>query len=480
MKTIIRVILAGVLASLALGCMTRKDEIPESVSGRVFHASLEQPSEGDTRVYVSSYRQLLWDEDDRISVFDRTDANTQFRFTGSTGDALGEFEQVGEASGTGNPVNRVYAVYPYAASNTVLESGKLSIVYPKEQYYRRNSFGGGANVMVSATENDRLQFWNACGYLCLTLYGKGVSVSSVTLRGNDGEILAGRGTVDMTSGIPSVSMEGADKEITLICDEPVQLEGTSSQYTNHQFWLTLPPVSFRKGFTVTVRDASGGYFVKSTDKPITIERNRLSRMAITWVWYQSDAEIIDLGLSVKWRNRNIGADNPEDSGRYLAWGEVYSKEDYSLSTYAWYNDYSKEWTKYCSSYLFGIVDGKSSLDAGDDAAHVILGGHWRMPASDEMNELGSFSRLWTEVNGVAGVWLISPRNGHSIFLPLAGRREGRDLIVEKPEGAYWGSALRFDFIDTATILSLETEYHSVFLGGQYRYIGLPIRPVYDE
>ena len=42
-------------------------------------------------------------------------------------------------------------------------------------------------------------------------------------------------------------------------------------------------------------------------------------------------EYVDLGLSVKWATRNIGAKSPEDYGRYFAWGETTTKSEYNSS-----------------------------------------------------------------------------------------------------------------------------------------------------
>ena len=43
---------------------------------------------------------------------------------------------------------------------------------------------------------------------------------------------------------------------------------------------------------------------------------------------------INLGLSVKWANMNIGADSPEEYGNYYAWGETDTKRYYGIySTY---------------------------------------------------------------------------------------------------------------------------------------------------
>ncbi len=50
----------------------------------------------------------------------------------------------------------------------------------------------------------------------------------------------------------------------------------------------------------------------------------------------SDAvEAVDLGLSVKWANMNVGATKDSGFGSYFAWGEVKPKQFYSWGTYVW-------------------------------------------------------------------------------------------------------------------------------------------------
>ena len=46
-------------------------------------------------------------------------------------------------------------------------------------------------------------------------------------------------------------------------------------------------------------------------------------------------EAVDLGLSVKWANMNVGAKKESGFGTYFAWGETKPKEYYSWGTYAW-------------------------------------------------------------------------------------------------------------------------------------------------
>lgn len=120
---------------------------------------------------------------------------------------------------------------------------------------------------------------------------------------------------------------------------------------------------------------------------------------------QSNA--IDLGLSVKWAKCNLGATSPAQYGNYYSWGEI---EPY---------DYSREYNGPGSDN-----GGKSVLDAEDDAAHVLLGGTWRIPTAEEWTELAdNCDFVWTSINGVYGYDVSSKKAGFesaSIFIPAAG------------------------------------------------------------
>ena len=90
----------------------------------------------------------------------------------------------------------------------------------------------------------------------------------------------------------------------------------------------------------------------------------------------STAQVVDLGLSVKWAGYNIGASAPEQYGSFYAWGETSEKEQYIDATYKGYQDGNTQAIlKYCADdYGFqGFKDGKRELDPEDDVAHVQRG-----------------------------------------------------------------------------------------------------------
>ena len=240
---------------------------------RVF-ARIEAVTNQDTKVYADENLKVLWDSDDRISLFDRSTANLQFRFTGNTGDDSGEFIEVAVDTPSGSSLDYVYSVYPYKAETAISNAGVITLDLPAEQVYREGSFGQGANVMISATEDKNLLFKNLCGYFILKLYGDGVSVSSIKLEGTAQEPLAGSVNVTANVGqIPSISFNetGTSSTLTLTCASPVTLGSTAETATD--FWMAVPPTTFASGFKITVTDASGQTFEKSTSHSYTVQRN---------------------------------------------------------------------------------------------------------------------------------------------------------------------------------------------------------------
>ena len=268
----------GIAAALVASCSVKEKDFnvvqPESAK---FYASFEQL---DTKVFVNEDLLLRWTADDRISIFNKQTANQEYKFAGQTGDDSGEFEKVGNGAASGSALDNVIAVYPYQAGTAVSESGEISLAFPAEQTYAQNSFGLGANPMVSVSADENLQFKNVGGYLKVSIFGCGYSVSSITLKGNNGEKIAGNATVTMPlDGVPTVEMaEDAGTEITLTCAEPVSLGVSAAESVD--FWFVVPPVTFSKGFTVSVKHQEG-VTTRSTDNSVTINRNYLSKMSVS-------------------------------------------------------------------------------------------------------------------------------------------------------------------------------------------------------
>ena len=243
----------------------------------VFQATLEACAIPEAKVYADENMKVLWNADDRISIFNLNTYNWQFSFEGDDGDTAGGFEPVGEED-FGADVNYVYAVYPYRAETSLSTDGILTMTLPAEQAYKAHSFGIGANAMVAVTEGTFLAFKNVGGYLSLRLYGDNVSLSRITIQGNNKDRIAGKASLSMAlGGTPVVTMDAsATDAISIVCNPAVKLGASADQYT--EFWFVIPPVTFSQGFTITVTDDKGWTYTKSTSKSFTVTRNQLDWM----------------------------------------------------------------------------------------------------------------------------------------------------------------------------------------------------------
>ncbi len=181
---------------------------------------------------------------------------------------------------------------------------------------------------------------------------------------------------------------------------------------------------------------------------------------------------IDLGLSVCWADRNVGASSPEDYGEYFAWGETEPKNEYTAETYKYYDKTKKNY----------IDIGKDISGTKYDVARAKWGGNWRMPSLKEIKELlEKCSWQWTELKGIKGYKVIGP-NGNNIFLPTAGRRLRTEVNSRGSAGFYWSSRLYYEF-DSINAFYFHfgwgygKGYHDCSY--YYHYYGLCVRPVTD-
>jgi len=191
-------------------------------------------------------------------------------------------------------------------------------------------------------------------------------------------------------------------------------------------------------------------------------------------------EWIDIGLpsGLLWATCNLGADAPEASGDYYAWGETETKAKYNWSTYKYANGNGDMLTKYCNDASHGdngYCDTLTRLLPEDDAATVNWGTGWRMPTSAEFEELkDNCTVTWVTQNGVSGRLFTGP-NGKSVFLPAAGCRWGSTLAYFRTRGYYLSASLATDQIDSALSLVFHSSIYFIYV--EPRYFGLPVRPV---
>ena len=181
---------------------------------------------------------------------------------------------------------------------------------------------------------------------------------------------------------------------------------------------------------------------------------------------------VDLGLSVKWAAGNVGATSPEDYGLYFAWGETtgYTAEQVESGERTFDND----------SYNEGPAASISAdLTLVQDAAHVNLGGNWRMPTKRQFTELikNCDVTLTDDYNGtgVKGHILTSKVNGNSVFFPAAGYCDISSINLVGSEGNYWSAS--WESSSDAWYLWFDSRFQDLYYDFHDRYCGYSVRGV---
>ena len=178
---------------------------------------------------------------------------------------------------------------------------------------------------------------------------------------------------------------------------------------------------------------------------------------------------VDLGLSVKWAAGNIGAENPEDYGLYFAWGET---TGYTAEQVPGVRAFTED-----EYYAGPAASISTDLMPEQDAAHVNLGGNWRMPTKDEWRELrDNCNVVWTDDyngTGVSGYIFTSKVNGNSVFFPAAGYCLNSSVGDVGSYGYYWSASWN----SYSWACSMYFGNLGIYFGDDGRFSGYSVRGV---
>lgn len=272
--------LSLLLLSLA-GC--KQDELQSSHQSDTRLTSVK----ATTSAAVKSRTQLsgnavIWEQSDAIGIFSNATAEAvRYDLTEIQGDEA-RFE-----SETGVSGEEFYAFYPYSAQSAV-EGTKISYRLTDGQDYRTGSFDTGDCPMVAKSTHSDFRFLQTCGIIRLRLTGT-MAVSAIRLQGNNGEALAGDGTIDVASDAPVFTIDGnGDKQTTIQLRTSANVQLSELSVT--EFYFVVAPQTLTQGITVDITGTINGKeqtIRKQTQKSITVTRSVISSFAAV----DTDAEL---------------------------------------------------------------------------------------------------------------------------------------------------------------------------------------------
>lgn len=186
-----------------------------------------------------------------------------------------------------------------------------------------------------------------------------------------------------------------------------------------------------------------------------------------------------------WADRNIGAENPWDSGYYFRWGDTVGyklKDGKFVASDKWGSKISFDYAPSIGSRIVlqkaGRINNDEILVSEYDAAQAHLHGSWRMSTKHELDDLCyKCDWTWAKMNGVNG-YVVHGKGEYaskSIFFPCAGQGYGTQLLDFGSHGYYWSSVPSAGILNSWS-LELYSGNH-VMNSYCYRYLGRSIRPV---
>ena len=314
-------------------------------------------------------------------------------------------------------------------------------------------------------------------------------------QNNEEELTVTGEALDVTAysatltGYANLPFELGDAEVGIMYDKVQSFESAKK--------VAATELDGNNKFTVTATDLepSTKYYYKSyVQNGMAFKYGAVK--TFTTQESKCPAGAVDLGIvmtredgttyNLYWAKSNLSESglcpNPEDYGDYYAWGETETKMEYTWINYQFRtsgDSYSTvKFSKYNTSNDYGPVDDKTVLEAEDDAAHVKLGGKWRMPTDEEWTELRT-KCAWTWKTNYNGTGingrLVTAPNGNSIFLPAAGCRYDTSLGGAGIIGDYWSSSLYTGYPNYAWYVYFYSDDVSRF--DINRYYGQSVRPV---
>lgn len=470
MKAIYNYIIAALVATLSLASCTK--DIPDT-------NSVDPQTEGERIIAVSfgnSTKTVL-----------RPDDGLTPQFIGG--------EQILVSNGTAYKKLTVEYDYDkeYCFFSTSL-SGTLKAVYPADAAVLKGCEIVGVQVpaeqsgrfedaniaMAEMHDKGDSEMWFSNKTAVLRFYvDRSIGVTSIEIKGPEGsKIATGSETILVEAPEPDVPVIGppAEEEVkpAVTAQGMARRPSLADQVEGRICYVAVLPGNYEKldfttkAYTQTLTKG----VVTKTYENVKLAANSLANVFIPYYVQVGD---------IKWAYCNVGAFLPEQPGYYFAWGD--NKGHFLNNLYEEYY-YTPE------NYSFGSLETDIDPKSDNDAAHKAWGGKWRMPTKAECENLCKLCNFEPIPSNIGLAFNVSTNSGERIVLPGAGFYD-KNANEQYKFGFYWTSTIFEPDVDSKAAAGgsvAGAHYLKIWEenGGKStvdiieRYLGLPIRPVYDE
>lgn len=304
-------------------CQKEKKVQDEELATSVNKVQMSFNAIGEATKANISGSSIIWDADDKIAIFDGSETKNEFSLTSGAGNKNASF------SGTAGEAATYFAVAPFEAwTNLSTANSWISVNISHNQTIVGDHCVDSKALVstASAAGTNNLEFSNQFALLKVTLERS--DIMAVTLKGNDGESVAGTNHyIYAGDGAPRMDLSNAgQKEVDLIYK--ASSSASASAFPAGDYYIAIWPTTFSKGYSIILTDENGSKAVRATSTEQVFARNG-----------GQNASVVDNGTFCP--NVIMTADQLKtwrrlaSRGAYSAGDEVKLGADIDLGGYAW-------------------------------------------------------------------------------------------------------------------------------------------------
>lgn len=260
-----------IICFVLVGCEDMNYEVNDKVQAFSKFSAILENEVAETRVHLENRNKAVWDYNDNIGVFSDVQDVQVFSLTTENGYSV---FQGNEVKG-----NEFYAFYPYN-ENSYLDDSNRNLLYFKVNegiwgpYQSRIPL---ESFMVAKSNNNHLAFKHTMGYIHIALTGTYTIKDYVNLWTNNGELLSGKGIVDLSAQEPILQIEDNEEASNFLTlwnpDDYLQL----NENKPYDCYFPVPVGTYEKGITIqfSVIDLTTQEEIvikKTTSNPVVIKR----------------------------------------------------------------------------------------------------------------------------------------------------------------------------------------------------------------
>lgn len=297
----------GAIALAALATVSCNNEVsvevlPAAKQLTEVHAAREASATKVTWKDLDESTKLIWEDTDAISVF--TSAGENNWFTASN-EAYTEYAQ-DWSSLTFSPNSEVsgeapyIGVYPYYEQNKLVgdaDNKYLQIPFDVRQVASAGKFNRYAFSAAAYSNDANLSFKNVYGLLAIKVGTEGIT--HITLQGNSAKDAFARnyGIVPDQEGNPIVFAVGETEEDYV---EAIYLFPEEETFVvDKTYFLAVPPTTFYEGVTFGLYSGMNLVGEKSTDKKLSVERNKIHEVSTLTAEPAAENYVSDIVAQIK-------------------------------------------------------------------------------------------------------------------------------------------------------------------------------------